>query len=578
MQKKEFRMFLVNRIKDATPKDRARIVQEILQTRYEIPFSKKTSIGKTTLYRYLCELRKTTDWGMVLVGKARIDRGSFPSLSETQKSALLKWRMENPCRTREDLRDELMSHDELCEGSVPSASSIGRFLKSYGLTRAAMRHGSPVRVKIRMAFEAEYSQQIWMADTKGPNIYVIDPDAPENDVLAMPIVLLDDHSRFIVAVLYVIVENEAVIMALFHRAVLLYGVPEILYIDRGSPYMGRSLKRAASLIGCNLIYTMPSDPAAKGKVERVMETIHTRFEYEMLASGKKRFTLEEYNQHLAAYVSQDYHREVHSSTHQPPEERFMAHPAHLRRWVSKDSLAMIFLPCTSAKVTKTGLVRIKLRKYLVPDAALVGKKVVIRYKHNDSSRVYLWYEDKYYGEAFLFEEENDLLNREKLRERVKPIPEIVIPDMDQVPAYGRLERQFAQYREEMASFDLNTQLSNVRDKKGVVRAALLTKESKNEPKAENKPEGKPKDKAENKPGAETFDVDAFIYLLAKLLRRKFAPSERLQAHSLWKAIGPLDEAWVRVTVGRLLGEEKQTDNISGYLEEIRLDLLMKQMD
>jgi hypothetical protein len=150
--------------------------------------------------------------------------------------------------------------------------------------------------------------------------------------------------------------------------------------------------------------------------------------------------------------------------------------------------------------------------------------------------------------------------------------------MDQVPAYGRLERQFAQYREEMASFDLNTQLSNVRDKKGVVRAALLTKESKNEPKAENKPEGKPKDKAENKPGAETFDVDAFIYLLAKLLRRKFAPSERLQAHSLWKAIGPLDEAWVRVTVGRLLGEEKQTDNISGYLEEIRLDLLMKQMD
>ena len=41
MQKKEFRMNLVNRIKDATPKDRARIVQEILQTRYEIPFSKK---------------------------------------------------------------------------------------------------------------------------------------------------------------------------------------------------------------------------------------------------------------------------------------------------------------------------------------------------------------------------------------------------------------------------------------------------------------------------------------------------------------------------------------------------------
>ena len=570
MRKKEFRMNLVNRIKDATPKDRARIVQEILETRYEIPFSKRTSIGKTTLYRYLGELSTTSDWGMVLAGKARIDRGKFPSLSEGQKSALLKWRTENPCRTRDDLRDELMSHDELCEGSIPSVSSIGRFLKSHRLTRAAMLRGCVVRVKIRMAYEAEYSQQIWMADTKGPNIYVTDPDSPGKDVLASPIVLMDDHARFIVAVLYVIVENEATIMALFRRAILLYGVPEILYVDRGSPYMGKSLKRAASLIGCNLIRTMPSDPAAKGKVERIMETIHTRFEHEMLASGKKRYSLEEYNQYLAAYVSQDYHREVHSSTHQSPEERFMAHPAHLRRWVSKDSLAMIFLPCAPAKVTKTGLVRVNLQKYLVPDAALVGKKVIIRYEYEDSGRVYLWYEDKYYGEAFLFVEENDLMNREKLRERVKPVLEIVIPNVEQVPAYGRLERQLAKYREEVASFDLNTQLSNVRDKKSEVRAALLTKESKNEPKSENK--------AENKPSAGTFDVDAFIYLLAKLLRRKFAPSERLQAHSLWKAIGPLDEAWLRATVGRLLGEEKPTENISGYLEEIRLCLLMKHMN
>ncbi len=562
MQKKEFRMNLVNRIKDAPAKDRARMMREILQTRQEIPFSKKTSIGKTTLYRYLRELEKTSDWGMVLSGKVRSDRGTFPSLSEAQKSALLKWRTENPFRTREDLRNELMQHDMLCKGSVPSVASIGRFLKSHGLTRAEMRHGSAVHVKTRMAFEAEYPQQIWMADTKGPNILVIDPNDPDKDVGAMPIVLLDDHSRFVVAALYVIAENEAVIMALFRRAVLLYGVPEILYMDRGGPYMGKSLKRAASLIGCNVIHTMPSDPAAKGKVERIMETIHTRFEQEMMASGKKRYSLGEYNQYLTAYMSQDYHREVHTSTRQSPEDRFMTHPAHLRRWVSKDSLAMIFLPCTTAKVTKTGLVRVKLRKYLVQDPSLTGKKVVLRYEHNDSRRVYLWYEDKYYGEAFLFTEENDLLSREKLRGREKPVSEVVIPDMEQVPAYGRLERLLVQYREEVAAFDLNTQISHVRDKKGEVRAALLTKESKNVPKSVSGP----------------FDVDAFLYLLAKLLRRKFAPSERLQAHSLWKSIGPLEEGWVRVTVGRLLGEEKPMENLGGYLEEIRLSWLMKQMD
>ena len=67
MQKKEFRMNLVNRIKDATPKDRARIVQEILETRYEIPFSKRTSIGKTTLYRSSVFIRASASFSVFIL-------------------------------------------------------------------------------------------------------------------------------------------------------------------------------------------------------------------------------------------------------------------------------------------------------------------------------------------------------------------------------------------------------------------------------------------------------------------------------------------------------------------------------
>ena len=66
-----------------------------------------------------------------------------------------------------------------------------------------------------------------------------------------------------------------------------------------------------------------------------------------------------------------------------------------------------------------------------------------------------------------------------------------------------------------------------------------------------------------------FSVDEFIYLLMKLLKRKFTPSERLTAHTLWNSVGPIEEKLVRITVGRLLGEEYPSEDLNGYLEEIR---------
>ncbi len=42
--KKEFRMTILNRIKDLTPKERAQIVDEILSQKYTIPYSSKVSV------------------------------------------------------------------------------------------------------------------------------------------------------------------------------------------------------------------------------------------------------------------------------------------------------------------------------------------------------------------------------------------------------------------------------------------------------------------------------------------------------------------------------------------------------
>lgn len=559
--KKEFRMNFVNRLNGLTPNDRARVVEEILQSRYTIPFSKKDTLSKTTLYRWLREFRESPDAGTALMGKVRAHKGEFPTLTKEQKAALLRWRYDNAYRTAEDLRGELLNHESTRFPPPPSISTITRFLRANGLSRANILFGDKPQPKIRLAFEAEYPQQIWMADTKGPDVYVVDPQDPTQRIQAKPITFLDDNSRYMTAVRYVTVENEAAVMALFCQAVLMFGIPEILYCDRGSPYMGKSLKRAAALIGCKVLHAPVRDGSAKGKEEKGLRTIHERFEHEMKASGKDGATLEEYNQYVTAYIAQDYNRHVHESTGQTPEERFFAYPAKLRRFITKDSLMMIFLPCNTASVSKTGLVRVNKRKYLVQDIMLCGKKVEVRYDESDPGRVYIWHEEKYYGEAFVFTEGNDFLQREAITERLRTASVVFIPEVDEVPVYSRLERQLAKHREEMEAFDINGQLVYNRQKKEEVRSAILS--------------GKPANTPEVPAHPATFDADAFLYLLMKLLRRQFTPSERLAVHTFWRSVGPIDEKLVRKTVGRLLGDERPVEDLKGYLEEIRLCILTK---
>ena len=357
--------------------------------------------------------------------------------------------------------------------------------------------------------------QLWMADTKGPDIYVEDPEHPGQLVCAKPIVFIDDSARYIAGAWYVIVENEKAVMELFCQAVLLFGIPEMLFLDRGSPYMGKSLKRAANLIGCNIIHAAPRDCQAKGKVEKLLRTVHERFEHEMKVSKKDCIILEEYNTHLQAYIGQDYNRSVHSETKQTPEERFFSLPAEYRRWISRDSLLMIFLPVRTASAGKVGLVRVDNLKYLVNDSTLWGKKVEVRYGHFDKSRVYVWYADRYYGEAYVYTEENDFIKRQEITQRVVTVPEIQLPEIRDVPIYGRLERQLARHREEIAGMDLNGQLSYNKQKKDQVRANILKKDSIN---------------VMPEPGLSVFDE--FINLLMKLLRRKFTPLQgKRESHS-----------------------------------------------
>jgi transposase InsO family protein len=452
-----------------------------------------------------------------------------------------------------------MAHQETNNTHMPSESTIGRYLRSLHLDRQTLLQKGSVKAKTRLAYQSPYPQWLWLADTKGPNLYVVDPEHPEKTRLAKPIVFMDDHARFVVAACYVFEDTEQMVMHLFRGAIATYGIPNSLYVDRGSPYMGQALQRAATLLGCKIIHTRPRDAPAKGKVERIMRSFYEHLETE-LALKQPQLTLAQANEYLAALISRDYHQKVHTATGQTPEERFFHFAPQHRRFVSPEALAMIFLPCTRSKVSRTGLIHLNKHQYLVPEASLYKEWVEVRYNPLDATKVYLWWQDRYFGEAFIYAAQNDYLKRQEYLERLKELPDGPPPAKVYVPPYSRLERQLAAYRQEVAELELNDALNHALAKKEKLKAALTP--------AIGTSSGCLSDITKGE--APEWGLDSCTHLLSVLLQRPLDAAERLALAIVWRHYGPFTEELVRQTVGRLLGEGRPVSDLRGYLDALRL--------
>jgi hypothetical protein len=268
-------------------------------------------------------------------------------------------------------------------------------------------------------------------------------------------------------------------------------------------------------------------------------------------------TLEEANEYLAAVVSRDYHRHVHSATGQTPDQRMASFPAEYRRFVSEKTLALIFLPCKTARVSKTCLIRLNRLQYLVADPGLCGQKVEVRYDHFDPGKVFVFFQDEFRGEAYVHTAATDFLDRQAELEKMQTRPKPAIPPAEAAPPYSYLERMLAEFRwKKDLDPQVNDELSALKSKREVVKAALMPKSGSGAQKANV-----------------AFGPQEFAHLLAVLLRRKLASDERLKAAVLWQHYGPLDESLVRATMGRLLGEGQPAGEISAFLDAIRIAAL-----
>jgi len=99
--------------------------------------------------------------------------------------------------------------------------------------------------------------------------------------------------------------------------------------------------------------------------------------------------------------------------------------------------------------------------------------VEVRFNLLDQSKVYVWWQDRYYGEACIYVAQNDYVKRQEHLERLQQLEEEPTPpNKVYVPPYSRLERKLAEYRQEKAELDLNDALNHTLAKKEQIKAGL----------------------------------------------------------------------------------------------------------
>ena len=277
-----------------------RELEALSLVRFRVPGSACTrSYSVPTLQRWYYAYR--TGGLSALHPQPRHDRGHGRALSGEARTLLCQIRRENPCASatlivRTLVADGRMSRDEV------SLATVRRLYQEHGLDRATPQDG---HTTVRLRWQVERPNALWHGDVCHGAPLVL----PNGTTQPLRIhALLDDATRYVLAIEALHSEREADMLALLVRALRRHGPPQALYLDNGPTYRGNDLRLACERLGTTLIHAKPYDAPARGKMERFWRTLREGCLDQLGAMS----SLHEVNVRLYAFLDQHYHRAPHA--------------------------------------------------------------------------------------------------------------------------------------------------------------------------------------------------------------------------------------------------------------------------
>lgn len=259
--------------------------------------------------------------------RRRRDHGHGRKLNDAQKELLLDIRREHPNVDATLILDTLV-RDGRIDRSTLSAATLQRLYVEHELPRLPRGKTHDDQTQ-RLRWQAEHPNALWQGDVcHGPTL-----TAPDGRRIPIRVhALLDDASRYGVALEAHETEREIDMIGVLTGAIRRSGQPGVLYLDNGSTYRGDALRLACARLGVSLVHPQPRDPQARGKIERFFRTLRARcLDHVGTASS-----LHEVNVRLWAFLDEWYQDHPHAGLiGKTPREvwkaHWHAHPDDLQR-------------------------------------------------------------------------------------------------------------------------------------------------------------------------------------------------------------------------------------------------------
>ena len=248
--------------------DKARYLVEahVLEGRSVSELAAAHGVHRSWIYKLLARYRKG---GLeALEPRSKRPRSCKHETSPQMVQAIVKLRRELESHGHDSGAETIAYHLAQDHQEIPSLSTIWRILRREGLV-VAQRQKRPHSSLIR--FEADLPNELWQAD--------VTAWALSTGEVVEILNLIDDHSRlFLGSIAYGRVKAPDVV-ASFHAAAELHGLPASLLTDNGAIFTGSYrggkvlLEYELERFGIEFKNSRPYHPQTCGKVERLHQTL-----------------------------------------------------------------------------------------------------------------------------------------------------------------------------------------------------------------------------------------------------------------------------------------------------------------
>ncbi len=282
--------------------ERGLLVRALSARPFVDPVGEEHTYSRSTIDRWIAAYRRDGLSGLAPVPRSDKGRGRVSPELMAEDVAL---RRAVPTRSAAQIAEII----HRAHGVALSERTLREHLRRSGVSRRELT-SSPARAFGR--FEAARRNEIWIGDV------LVGPFVPHprraGSRRAKLFVLVDDHSRLCVGARFYPNQQQAALDDCFQRALVRWGVPCNVYVDRGNVFVSKHFERVCAEVGTHLIKASVGYPEGKGKVERLVKTVKSAFypEAELLVKQGKLRTLEQLNEYVDAFVEEWYNRRPHS--------------------------------------------------------------------------------------------------------------------------------------------------------------------------------------------------------------------------------------------------------------------------